>query len=235
MLYKQLALFPGMESERREQKNKNKQRGGIFTPNNRFGLSLCERVNFTSVYQMPIVKKCTIDVPKDIYCYYRMGNRRIMDVIPHFYTSDEKLLPFLCDPFRHLKKIRIHKVVIGIDLSIKPEMPIPMKTAISFYNKLIMAWWQYIGMTVIPNVVVDKSIIDVCLDGYPKRSIIAMNSSGIGTDKRSKQNWQIIYPHVVETLEPIKILRYGGKQPNEIEKISIYYENDNKKFKNYGR
>lgn len=98
-----------------------------------------------------------------------------------------------------------------------------------------MAWWQYKGKTIIPNIIVDPAIIDYCLEGYPKHSVIAMNSTGIGKDERAKQNWQIIYPFVIDRLAPVRIIRYGGKQPNEREEISVYYENDNKKFSNYGR
>ena len=65
--------------------------------------------------------------------------------------------------------------------------------------------------------------------------MICTNSSGIGSDPRAKQNWQIIYPHVIEELSPTLILRYGAKQPNEAEEISVYYENDNRKFIDYGR
>ena len=100
-----------------------------------------------------------------------------------------------------------------------------------------MAWWQHQGKTVIPNVVVDSSIIECCLDGYPKHSVIAMNSSGIGKDIRAKQNWQIIYPYIIKELDPALIIRYGGKQENEIEETSAYYDNDNDhlKFAGYGR
>ena len=184
---------------------------------------------------MPIVARCNIDAPRDICCFYRLANHHLADIIPHFYTTDNKLFPFLTDPYRHLEKINNHLVVIGIDISIKPEMPLPIKTAISFYNKLIMAWWTYKGKIVVPNVIVDPDIIDCCIDGYPKHSVIAMNSSGIGKDKRSMQNWQIIYPRVIEILEPTLIIRYGGKQPNERNDISVYYENDNKKIGRYGR
>lgn len=206
----------------------------IFARRNRFLMSLCENVNFTSTFQMPVVSGCTISAPKDILCFYRLQKHSIVGVIPHFYTNDNRLLPFLYDPYKHLKDISHSPTVLGIDFSIKPEMPTPMKIAISFYNKLIMAWWQYNGKNVVPNVVADPAIIDYCLDGYPKHSVIAMNSSGIGTDKRAKQNWQTIYPLVTKELDPVFIIRYGAKQPNEIEEISAYYENDNKKFGKYG-
>lgn len=231
----QLELFPDFCIETSGKKYDKSITNGIFTPTNRFSMSLCEHVNFTSTYQMPVVAGCIIEIPKDIYCFYRLGNHCIAGIIPHFYTTDDRLLPFLGDPYGHLEMISNYPTLIGIDISIKPEMPIPMKIAISFYNKLLMAWWQYNGKTVIPNVVVDPAIIEACLEGYPKHSVIALNSSGIGQDERAKHNWQIIYPYVIDVLDPTLIIRYGGKQPNEREDISVYYDNDNIKFNRYGR
>jgi len=232
--YVQLELFPEFCSKKIETGDENWSTNGIFSPKNRFSMSLCENVNFTSTYQMPIVARCSIDPPEDIRCFYRLGNRSYTGVVPHFYTTDNRLLPFIGDPYGHLNALSNYGVLIGMDISIKPEMPIPMKIGISFHNKLLMAWWHYNGKVVIPNVVVDPSIIDWCLDGYPKHSVISMNSSGIGKDKRAMQNWQTIYPHVLEKLEPTCIIRYGGRQQNENEEISVYYENDNKKFNKYG-
>lgn len=233
----QLELFPDFGLKAIETRNSKSETNGIFSPTNRFSMSLCEEVNFTSAHQMPIVSGCLVDAPKEIVCFYRLGNIGRAGVVPHFYTTDNRLLPFLGDPYGHLEMISSHSTLIGIDISIKPEMPMPMKIAISFYNKLIMAWWQHQGKTVIPNVVVDSSIIECCLDGYPKHSVIAMNSSGIGKDIRAKQNWQIIYPYIIKELDPALIIRYGGKQENEIEEISAYYDNNNDhlKFAGYGR
>lgn len=233
----QLELFPDFGFKATETRHNRSETNGIFAPTNRFSMSLCEEVNFTSEYQMPIVSGCLVEAPRDIFCFYRLGNNSRAGVVPHFYTTDERLLPFLGDPYGHLEMISNHPILIGIDISIKPEMPDPMKIAVSFYNKLIMAWWQHHGKIVIPNVVVDPSIIEQCLSGYPKHSVIAMNSSGIRKDKRAQHNWQLIYPYVIKELDPVRIIRYGGKQDNEVEEISVYYNNDNDhlKFTSYGR
>ena len=186
---------------------------------------------FITVSFKELIPKCLDTIKVQLFSekllffllYLRVGN-----------FSDNRLLPFLTDPYGHLDMLCRYPILVGMDFSVKPEMPIPMKIAVSFYNKLLMAWWHYNGKTVIPNIVVDKDIIEYCLDGYPKGSVVAMNSSGIGRDERAKSNWQIIYPQVINVLQPIRILRYGAKQQNEREDISVYYDNDNMKFRNYG-
>ena len=51
----------------------------------------------------------------------------------------------------------------------------------------------------------------------------------------SKSLWIQGYKRAIETLEPLKIIRYGAKQEGEDESISIYYPNDNYKSACYGR
>ena len=68
---------------------------------------------------------------------------------------------------------------------------------------------------------------DICFDGYPKNSIIAINSTGCVQDKRSKELWHAGYEEVIKRLNPKHIVRYGAKLDGEMESISTYFNNDN--------
>lgn len=106
----------------------------------------------------------------------------------------------------------------------------------SYRNKLLAAWLQKNGIAVIPNVSWSRDwSYDFCFEGFPKHSTIAINSTGIGKDSFSKSLWINGYKKAIEILEPIQILRYGAKQEGELEDISIYYINDNRKGGTYGR
>ena len=124
----------------------------------------------------------------------------------------------------------MYRYVIAPDFSVQPQMPLPEKHHNIFRIKLITAWWQYNGINVIPNVVWCNGVdYNYCFDGLPKNSIIAINSTGIGNDERSKYIWLNGYKKAIETLQPKGIIRYGAKQEHEIESISIYFENNNKR------
>ena len=84
----QMELFPDYITKTIGKKSSKPEVKGIFLPTNRFSLSLCENARFTSTYQMPIVAGCSIDAPDDICCFYRVYNRSLTNVVPHFYTND---------------------------------------------------------------------------------------------------------------------------------------------------
>ncbi|MBR1941922.1 MAG: DUF4417 domain-containing protein [Bacteroidaceae bacterium] len=236
--YVQGVLFPDFHSTMTETGAETfTSRKSIFQPGNRFSLDICQHIEFSSTWQMPIVKSIDVSAPPSIKAFYRTGSSIAQGVCGHCYTDDRRLLPFVTDPYRMVKRLRGFDMVIGIDLSIKPEMPLPLQISISFYNKMIMAFWQSQGLKVIENVVwAGADSYDFCFDGYATGSVVAVNSTGIGTDKRSGYLWDKGYIAMLDALRPSLILRYGAKRSVEREDISVYYENDNKlEARSYGR
>lgn len=208
---------------------------GIFAPGNRFGFDLFQHLSFTSRWQMPIIKGETLDAPKELTAFYREGSPTQVTAWRHFYTDDSRLMPFLASPYQMADTIAKFPVVTGIDISLKPEMPLPMQLQASFCNKLITAFWQHRGMTVVQNVVWGSEFsYDFCFEGYAKHAMVAVNSTGVGRDKRSGYLWDKGYEAMLEYLQPSLIIRYGAKRPDERTDISIYFENDNKKSARYG-
>lgn len=147
---------------------------------------------------------------------------------PHFYEDDRRFEAVWRQPHRHIEQLRRYDSVVGPDFSIRANFPRPLKIAMSYKIKLLTAWWQSEGLTVYPNVAwADKTSYDYCLDGYPTGSVIAINSTGIGRDRRSKTCWMDGYREALSRLRPIHIIRYGAKQYGEDESISTYLKNDN--------
>lgn len=105
----------------------------------------------------------------------------------------------------------------------------------TFRNKLLAAWWQKNGIIVIPNVSWGKDrSFDMCLEGYPKNSIISINSTGLRQDAQAKRLWIEGYYQVIDVLSPTHIIRYGAKQDGELVSISSYHQNDNRNSSGYG-
>lgn len=115
-------------------------------------------------------------------------------------------------------------------------MPLPAVTWNNFRNKLLAASYQNMGISVIPNVSWSREwSYQFCFEGLPHKSVISINSTGIGKDKFSKAMWIKGYEKAIEILEPIHIIRYGAAQDGEMKGISTYYQNDNFKSSNHGR
>lgn len=187
-------------------------------------------LNFTDVHQSPIVKPNHSDMPYTVLGFHRRKETVRKDVAIHFFIDDSKFITVLNNPYKYIDELSTYRWVIGPDFSVQPQMPLEDKRHNIFNIKKITAWWQYNGINVIPNVVWCSGIdYEYCFDGLPHNSVIAINSTGIGKDERSKQVWIEGYNKAVEILKPMSIIRYGARQDGEDESISVYFCNENRK------
>ena len=81
----------------------------------------------------------------------------------------------------------------------------------------------------------DIENIELYMEGWPKGSLLAINSTGIGRDKRCQHIWLEGYHAMLAILNPIHILRYGAYIEGERKEISTFFQNNNKPGYNYGR
>lgn len=198
---------------------------------------LCEVLSFEGKYEMPIVNATNCEPPQQIAAFYRLKDcANTKGCIPHFYTQDSRFEPIWSNPYKGLEKIYVFSTVISTDFSVYNNLLYAQKVWNIFRNKLLAAWWQYYGITVIPNVSwlfgYDYAL---SFDGWPQHSVIAVNSTGIGHNEYCKHNWLTGYKEMLHRLQPSHILRYGVKIIGEREDISTYYPNDNLTFARYGR
>lgn len=99
----------------------------------------------------------------------------------------------------------------------------------SFRNKLLSAFYQRNGIRLIPAPSWgDLPHIELFMEGWPKGSVIAINSTGIGLDKRCRYIWLEGYHAMLDILKPIHIMRYGAYIEGERKEMSTYYPNNNK-------
>ena len=97
----------------------------------------------------------------------------------------------------------------------------------NFRNKTLSFYWQQHGLNVIPNVSWSlPDSYDDCFSWIPKHSVIAINCTGIKKHDCSKFLWLKGYHEALKRLEPLQIIRYGEKMPEESEGISVYFPNE---------
>ena len=81
-----------------------------------------------------------------------------------------------------------------------------------------MAFWQKLGIEVIPNVCwSDESSYSWCFDGLPQNSILAVSTNGCLKDKVAKQLFIAGFNEMKRRLNPLKIV-IVGTLPKELEK-----------------
>lgn len=198
---------------------------------------LCEVLSFTGKYQMPIVEAIECPPPTSIAALYRLKRHTAFgNCVPHFYTPDGHFENAWNHPNKILGSLFRFRTVISTDFSVYHELVYAQKVWNIFRNKLLAAWWQYNGINVIPNISWLYGFdYDISFDGWPRNSVIAVNSTGVGRDPYCQHTWLTGYKEMLRRLSPIHIIRYGVKIAGECEAISTYYPNDNKIFARYGR
>lgn len=66
------------------------------------------------------------------------------------------------------------------------------------------------------------------MEGWPKHSVVSINSTGVCHDKRARKIWLDGYWAMMSILSPSHILRYGGFIEGEDKTVSTYYINNNR-------
>ena len=199
---------------------------------------LCTGIGFTSKNQFPIVERNTGLQPDKLCSVHRLRNKPeslLCDICGHFFTPDPNIEPFWNYPFRYLQWLKKLGSVISTDFSIYTNMVLMQKLWNSFRNKLMSAFFQRNGINLIPAPSWgDLDNIELYMEGWPIESLIAINSTGIGLDKRCRYIWLEGYYAMLDILKPIHILRYGAYIEGEHKEISTYYPNNNKPGYRYG-
>lgn len=199
---------------------------------------LCNGVNFTSKFQFPVVEPYKGELPEvlcSVHRLHRKPDSLLRDICGHFFTSDSHIEPFWNTPFKYLRFLQRLGWVVSTDLSLYTNMLLMQKLWNSFRNKLLAAFYQRNGVTLIPAPSFgDLKYMELYMEGWPKESIIAINSTGIGKDKRCRNLWLDGYHAMLDILKPIHILRYGGYIEGECKEMSTYYPNNNKPGYRYG-
>lgn len=236
--YLQGELFPDYISEitkQAERADGYERSITVSTGDDFFFEEICQNLTFTSDYQHPKIDAVTGMLKYDIVAYHRCSSLATKDVCPHFFTKDRNFIYALRHPKRMLAFLLNYPCTIGPDLSVWPTMVRSTKERNIFLNKMFTAWWQYNGIIAYPNIVWSERMpYELCFDGFPVGSIVAVNSTGIGRDYHAQKVWINGYYAMLDALKPTHIIRYGAKQKGEDESISTYFPNDNWRASHYG-
>ena len=199
---------------------------------------LCKGIKFTSKNQFPIVEPYSGDLPEVLCSVHRLPKKsdsHLRNTCGHFFTSDSNFESYWNNPFRYLRFLQRLSYVISTDFSIYTNMVLLQKLWNSFRNKLLSAFYQRNGINLIPAPSWGDLVnIELYMEGWPKKSVIAVNSTGIGLDKRCRYIWLEGYHAMLDILKPVHIIRYGSYIEGERKEISTYYPNNNKTGHRYG-
>jgi len=152
--------------------------------------------------------------------------------IAHFYYDDYKFISAWREPEKYIDRLKRFKAVVAPDFSLYTDFPIALQILSCYRRQWCGAYWQSLGIDVIPDVVWGtKESFDFCFDGIPKHSTVAVSTVGVKRDKDWNNETDSLfregYNEMLKRLEPTTILFYGdmidGLEGNII-KIPSFYE-----------
>lgn len=156
--------------------------------------------------------------------------------IAHFYYDDYKFISAWREPDKYIDRLSQFKAVVAPDFSLYTDFPITLQILSCYRRQWCGAYWQSLGLDVIPDVVWGtKESYKFCFDGIPKRSTVAVSTVGVKRDKEWNNETDSLfrdgYNEMLKRLEPTTILFYGdmieGLEGNIIKIPSFYEEKRN--------
>lgn len=183
-------------------------------------------------YDIPVMEPTKTTAEKFArFCDWKETDN-VGDVVAHFYYDDYKFIASWNDPDKYVERLRNYKAVISPDYSLYTDFPLAMQIMSCYRRQWMGAYWQSLGLDVIPDVVWgEERSFDFCFDGIPKGGTVAVSSVGVAKDPY--WNGQIDslfkkgYDEMMKRIEPETVLFYGnipdGCEWNII-RIPTYYE-----------
>ncbi|MGN1208281.1 MAG: DUF4417 domain-containing protein [Christensenellales bacterium] len=151
----------------------------------------------------------------------------------HFYIDDYQFERVWNKPTMYAQILSGFDCVIGPDFSLYANFPKPLQMFNLYKQRLLTAYWQSLGIKVIPNVCWSTlEDLELCLDGLPKYSVVSLSTNGC-LNEETKKSFLECFNKMEEILKPLKILIIGNipeelKHKNNI----IQFNSFSKRFEN---
>lgn len=152
-------------------------------------------------------------------------NRRGLGV--HFFVDDYLFQRTWNDPRRYAQMLMRFTVVMTPDFSLFTDYPVAVQIYNHYRKHLLGAYWQSLGMTVIPSVCwSDEASFDWCFDGEPTGGCVAVSSVGTQKSRAAQALFMAGYREMLVRLKPSNVIFFGdvpaGCDGNLV-RVSSYY------------
>jgi hypothetical protein len=198
----------------------------------------CLAIRFPDDYSdMPLIFRQTVDL--DMFAYIGFHNTRKEDdrearkrKTVGFFLSDKKFDCVIRKPWNYVERLLQYKQTMSPDVSCYTDMSLAEQWYNTFLNRVIGAYWQSCGLTVIPTVAwSDCRSYDFAFSGIEEGCVVAVSTIG------TKAHYDLFMNGFVEMckrINPTAVLcyctpypemhRYAGIIPIEYEGRQPYLE-----------
>ena len=195
--------------------------------NRAYNLDIVDYTNLANdFWQMPIIENDNF-IPDDLigFNYAKSSNEKNVGI--HFYIDDYQFERIWNYPEKYVDVLNQYDCILSPDFSLYMDMPMPIKIWNIYRSRQIGAYYQSLGMKVIPTISwAEKATFEFAFEGIPKGSIVSISTIGVKRDEAAFQIWKDGVNEMIKRIEPSVILIYGGKLDYDFGDIKvIYFEN----------
>ena len=184
-------------------------------------------------YGIPDVKKDEFNVTELIP--YRADSNR--NGTAHFFLDDYRFERCWKSPDSQIEELQKYQGVLSPDFSLYTNYPEAMQIWQVYRNRWCAAYWQSLGIKVIPTVGwSDSNSFKYAFLGIENNSTVAVSTVGILNNEISKMLFEDGFKEMIQQINPKNILLYGNKLENfdKYENIKLFEPFHNKWSKKGG-
>lgn len=158
----------------------------------------------------PILLPCNLSPSEMVSFNDAVGGAGNENGLVHFFLDDYRFERVWRQPQRYLDVIRRHGAAATPDFSMYLDMPLPMQQWNHYRSLRIGAYWQTMGLDVIPTLQwSDERSYGFCFDGVPTDSTVAVSAVGCCKGERERSLWEHGMREAIDRLHPRKVILYG--------------------------
>ncbi|MBW3088814.1 DUF4417 domain-containing protein [Bifidobacterium sp. 82T24] len=180
---------------------------------NAYNLPLLDGVETFGRWDIPTLAPCDA-IPEDLigFNYVRgMADSAKPGNGAHFFLDDYQFERIWRHPERYVDMLRPFRCVLAPDFSLYTDMPMAMQLHNVYRSRLIGAYWQRHGLSVIPTLQWSTpESYAFAFDGLPIGSVVAASTLGVLGDLGAVRLWRMGMSEAIRRLRPGLVLLYGS-------------------------
>ena len=138
----------------------------------------------------------------------------LSEYIAHFYVDDYTFIASWREPDKYVERLRKFRAVVQPNYSLYTDFPLALQILSCYRRQWIGAYWQSLGLDVIPCVVWGEAkSYDFCFDGLPHGGTVAVSTLSAKKDPEWNGKTGTLfldgYNEMIRRLSPETILLYG--------------------------
>lgn len=188
-----------------------------------FFAELVETANFDGIHEIPRIERPDkLVIPSGMVPFSHRNASTDRDKFVCFYERDLLFADCLSATKKYCNELTRFAGIVSPDYSLSVDMPITDHGVKIYMSRAVGAFFQSLGMYVIPNVrwgdertYTPNALRErIAFLGLPKRSILSVGTYNYDKDKETKNNFRDGLEAMLEELEPEIVLVYGPMPEN---------------------